>query len=243
MKQKIDYISMIYPYYNNSEMLNVQIEEWNKWREDILDRVTIFVIDDGSKTPLEKSLFDCCKAKVRLFRILVNKPWNVPGAQNLGMYNANDGWCFTSDIDHVIPYHQMEILFDETLVEPSKYYFFPRKRAYKEADDYINQHSNSWLMTKKLFWESGGYDEDFAGFYGHDKTFRIGMGKLAGKKQDLDRPYLTVFSTREVKDAETNEWGRKNSEYDATKNSLLAKKIENYEKPTNPLRFPWKEIF
>lgn len=238
----MDKLQLIYPYYENPHMLEKQIETWASWPRDLARKVKIILVDDGSQKAPASDLFALTRPSVELelYRILINIPWNQNGAHNLGFHVANDGWCLTTDIDHVVIEKQLRTILALPL-NKRQYYSFGRRQV-RALDTVFKRHPNSWLLTRELFLESGGYDEDFSGFYGSDSCFRRALA-LVGKHCPIpDSCYLVVYDEKDLPDANTREWGRKDSKYYSANHPHLVKKKSRAYKAENPLRFPWERV-
>lgn len=156
------------------------------------------------------------------------------------MHVADDGWCVSTDIDHVWQTDQLRILLGLEVHEDT-YYTFARRQIRDLGNANFKRHPNSWLLTRAKYWESGGYDEDFSGYYGSDSVFRRGLD-LVAKRVELESPYLTVYDEQDIPDANTREFGRKNSDYHSVKHPHLLEKRRHYTKPENPIRFDWERV-
>jgi len=235
-------LQLIYPYYENPQMLVTQLHTWANWPRDLAKKIKIILVDDGSQKTQAIQLIDGAVGlpDLELYRILINIPWNQNGAHNLGFDRAENGWCLTTDIDHVIEADQLHVIL-ALAKNPKCYYTFARQQV-RAPGKVFKRHPNSWMLTREMFWASGGYDEDFSGFYGSDVCFRRAL-TLVGKRVDLpDSCYLTVYDEKDIPDANTREWGRKDSKYHSANDPVLAKKRGKTYKAENPLRFPWEKV-
>lgn len=224
-------ISIIYPYYKTPDVIPIHLKIWKKLPPEF----EVIVVDDGSTVPLP--YFDL--PNVRQFRVDVDIPWNY-GAKNLGVYHAKNDWIFYSELDHVPDRKFLEGLLE--LPRKDCYYMFQRKNSHPDSSpQYSNRpHPATWFIERKRWWDVGGLDEDFAGFYGHDDTFFLMCLNHLGVKQVVsDLTLRNLSGNHEVK-ADLNGVVAK----DATRNGkLLAKKIaEGKWKAENPIRFPWHEV-
>src|SRR5262245_60776675 len=109
----MDKIQLVYPYYENPTMLKEQLSVWAEWPRDLAKKVKIILVDDGSqKNPakpiIEKMLHPI--PTLELYRVLINIPWNQNGAHNLGFFAAEDGWCLSTDIDHIVAAPQLHLI-------------------------------------------------------------------------------------------------------------------------------------
>ena len=232
-------LQIIYPYYDNPQMLQIHFNFWRTYAADLWAHTKIILVDDGSPNyPLQDQLANVPgEANVEAYRIKENIPWNQNGAHNLGMHIADEGWCLSTDIDHVVTGAILRHLHDERTLSADTYYTFARQQAGQPNQTGYKRHPNSWLFTRKTFMDSGGYDEDFSGYYGSDSVFRRALDEVA-KRVEMDTP-LIVYDENDIPDANTREFGRKDSEYYSVKHPHLAAKRRNWVKAENPLRFEW----
>jgi hypothetical protein len=230
-------ITLCYPYYNNPSMLQEHQRVWAEYPSKIRKNLTVVIADDGSPTSPALDAVQDCDYDLQIYRIGVNIPWNQCGARNLAMHVAPDGWCLVTDIDHVLLPDEATILAKMKLKEGN--YYVPSRRRMPNGEVY-KSHPNSYILTKQMYWDAGGCDEDFAGWYGSDATFRRAVSTV-GARVELDSPSLMLYGRDVLPDASTTEWGRKDSGYHSSNNpELNKKKLKGPYKATRPLRFPWE---
>jgi hypothetical protein len=234
-------LQIIYPYYDNPQMLQIHFNFWRAYAPELWAHTKIILVDDGSPNhPLQGQLGDApSEANIEAYRIKQNVPWGQNGAHNLGMHVAEEGWCVSTDIDHVVPAATLRYLYETEFLEDT-YYTFARQQQGQPKQVGYKRHPNSWLLTRDTFWRSGGYDEDFCGYYGSDSVFRRALDEVAARVE-MDIP-LIVYDENDIPDANTREFGRKDSEYYSVKHPELAHKRRNWTKAENPLRFDWERI-
>jgi hypothetical protein len=234
----MDKLQIVFPYYDNAQMLEKHIEVWKSWPRDLQRKVRVVIVDDGSEKQPALPVLQPHELPVELmlFRILINIRWNQNGARNLAMTHVDDGWVLSTDADHVIPESQLRALLSLSL-DP-KMYYRPGRRQFGHEKTVYKRHPNSYVLTKELYWRIGGYDEDFAGYYGSDCTFRNAL-KFFSKGKEID-PYLVVYNEKDIPDANTTEFDRKTGPYYAPNVPALALKRRSIYKPDNPIRFPWE---
>lgn len=220
-------ITLVYAYYNNSKMLDLQLQEWSKYQDK--DKWQAIIVDDGSqRDPAIDHLIDV-GFPISLYRIKNDIPWNMDGARNLAMTHAS-GWCLLCDMDHVLTADKAKELQGLAL-NAGRAYKFQRRLTNGTK---INQGANIWIMHADLFWKIGGYDERYAGYYGSDLYFKKSADAVAGKPIELDIE-LTVYMPAQVKDASTTDYGRLNSKHDLRK---LKKELA----PVPQLNFEWERL-
>jgi phage anti-repressor protein len=225
-------ITLIMPYYNNPGMLKKHIEVWGQY-ENKKD-IRLILVDDCSKQQaIDVFNEHGIPLQTQVYRILVDIPWNWIGARNLAMTHAK-GWCLMTDIDHVL----MPEDFDKLLnFKPESGKAYVPQRKFSNGTVNKKRHPNTFLIENELFWGVGGYDESFSGWYGTDFAFRQ---SIIDQTVETDEFALTLYSRKEIKDASTTEFGRKDSKYHIKNNQELNKRKHSLEKPIKPLNFPWE---
>lgn len=239
-------ITLIFPYYMNQGMLLKQLEVIESYPDDIQSRLQLIVVDDGS--PLGERAEEVVKKDksrkfdFRLYRILTDLRWNWLQARNLGAKEAKKEWLLLTDIDHIIPIETIEKLMAMEL-DPRSFYTFPRIN-WADGSNY-HPHPNSYLMTKKLYWRIGGYDETFAGNYGTDGMWRRRCDEVAaGKHVLLAGCPLARVGREDIPDASTKPevLQRKEGRDPNALDDIRAYK-EQHGIGIQTLRLPWKRIF
>lgn len=156
---------------------------------------------------------------------------------------APDGWCLLTDIDHLLKKEDAELLYHILggIRRQKTMWYFP-SRVWADGRP-LNPHPNTYIIPRSLYWECGGTDEDFSGYWGAgEQSFRRIL-KATGEGSWPLNVYLTHFGRDDIPDASTREWGRKGSPYDYNNNPELVKKARGPAyKPVNPLRFSWERV-
>jgi glycosyl transferase family 2 len=160
------HVTLVYAYYENPQFLQRQADAWAAWPDVARAHLSVIVVDDGS--PVPAVLPFPLSVPVRLFRIQVDVPWNWLAARNIGAHHADEGWLLLSDMDHVVPPETAEALVLDAH-DPKAIYAFARR---EHTGEEVPPHSASFLLTRKVFWRTGGYDEALSGHYGTDGDFR-----------------------------------------------------------------------
>ncbi len=241
-------ITLAMPYYENPNMLREHIKYWQQYPKEIAKQLWVIVVDDGSPRNPAKDVLEGVdlSVSVRLYRIEENIPWNHGGARNLGFTKASDdGWVFSTDLDHVVPAESMQHLMSLKL-SPECYYTPVRRRMVdlKTSKEYTG-HIGTFIMTKRMFWKVGGFDEDFSGHYGGTSScFRRASDKKA-ERVELADVWTLFFPSEVIADSVTTDWGRKDSAYDARGDPDMIKKLKTSRRkydPKNHLRFNWERV-
>src|SRR5678816_1032478 len=95
---------LIYPYYNNPRMLQLQVENWSRFEGELRDAIRIIVIDDHSKvSPVP--ILEQCKAPIHCYRLASDWPWNMHEARNVGAKVASKAVSYTHLRAHETPEH------------------------------------------------------------------------------------------------------------------------------------------
>lgn len=222
-------LSIVYPYYDNPNMLKLHVAEWkDRYPQAVKDAVEIVIVDDVSpsrpaKHVLYKGIAKSIGIPLRLFLIEKKVPWNWIAARNIGAYEAACDWLFLTDMDLMLRAEDAEKVLAFINSKEAKFDAFytfdrviaPDGRGYKA-------HPNTYLMSKALYWRIGGYDEEFAGTYGNDGVFRRAALKYAfGGSRCLDIN-VTYYPRSLVPDSGVQDDGRKETR-EAQKNKLALK--------------------
>lgn len=210
-------LTLVVPYYRNPGMLVAQQALWASYPADLRQHFHVIVVDDGSpKYKAEGSFAPVDLASYRLYKILVDCRWNWLACRNLGMAEASTDWVLMTDIDHLLPVETLRRLIYGKLDERNVYRFSRVDAVPGIFDAPIDlaslptykPHPNTWLMTRAMFDQIGGYDERFSGFYGTDGEFRDRVSVNAAAIVLLPDPMIRV--PREIlPDASTTSYGRK----------------------------------
>jgi len=229
-------LTLCFPYFENPGMLREHQRIWAQYPEKMRRSLTVVIADDGSPNHPAVEAVEPCDYDLQVYRIEPNIPWNQCGARNLAMHAAPEGWCLVTDIDHVLMPDEAVILAQMKVREGN--YYVPARKIMPSGESY-KKHPNSYYLTRQMYWDAGGCDEDFAGWYGSDATFRRAL-TLVGNRVELTSPSLMLYGRDVLLDASTTEWGRKDTQWHSAKNpALRAKKLNGPYKAVNPLRFSW----
>lgn len=237
----IDALTLILAYYENPVMLQEQFHCWRSYPADLRARLHIIVVDDGSPCkPLQPQPLRC--ASLRMYRMKVDIPWNQDACRNLAAAQTTTRWMLMTDMDHLIPQTTLETLFVMPVARNSVYQF---ERVSAEALHPLRttpykHHPNTWLMTREVYEQVGGYDERFAGHYSTDGDFRARVMSLAPMIR-LPLPIIRV-GREVVRDASTTTLVRKSAEDGAAIKRI--KEERSLCAPWRPLRglTPWEQI-
>jgi len=221
-------ITFLYLFYNNHRMLSRHIEEWNQYSHKVKSQVQFVLVDDGSAMPL---VVPPCDINLEVYRIEKDIPWNVTGARNLGFCMARTEYVFTSDMDALFLRDSAQTLIKELPgVNTRTIYWFPRFNM--KGDKEKDRHLLTIMLSKRLYWESGGMDEDFAGQWGYeDLDF---LRRAPRDASGLIR--APVINYKDFDDASTTTLSRKvtNESLGRDKKSGVIPLSRHY------LRFPWR---
>lgn len=141
-------INVFYTYYGQRQMIPIIQAQG----------IEVTIIDDGSPEPLGK--VEGCT----VYRINEDIKWNIPGAKNLG-FHVLDGWILHLPIDHIIDKATLDRL--DTIDRDEDTVIYPGGLFPDGTPETILPH-DMVLMHKSAFERIGGYDEDFAGYYGYE---------------------------------------------------------------------------
>ena len=220
----ISHLTIFFPYYNNPEQLKKNIYHYDDLSSELKHKLEIFIVDDGSnKFPaldiLNKIDYNL---NVTLYRINIDVPWNMSETNNLAFKLAKHDFLLRTDIDHYIDEENLIKIFNKKNLSSKNMYFFSRKSVNSSnKKKKLNNHINSYLISKNMFYKINGYNESFSNNYGFEdiefiyrlSNFPIGLGF----KKKLYNIYLE----------RRNEGGTKNLNRNTSINKLLLEKCKS----------------
>ena len=182
-------ITIIQTYYNERSYLETQIERWNNYNTP----VNIILIDDGSQIEPAENVLKEHKLNdninFSLYRVTEDIGFNSHGCRNLGARLAQSNWLLFLDIDYTLQPADLKRLQTETLDLNSWYElnakFQGRGNTYKAL--------NQFMISRKLFLDSGGYDESFTPFHYGDREF---LSQIETDYQKINLEWLTLTCRR-----------------------------------------------
>lgn len=239
------HLTLVYPFYANPTMLAEQYRVWAAYPEELKPLIEVVIVDDGS--PADEAAVHVDRPDglptLRIFRVLKDMPWHQHGARNLGAHVAASDWLFLSDMDHVLPAASLTAIVPK--LNYDVVYTFRRLDAPDLAptmkNGHAHPHPNTFLMTKRRYWEVGGYDEDLTG-YGTDSFFRT---RLFAERPAVPLYVPIVRYSRDVMaDASTRTLPRKDGRpagHRQRLRALAAQKLRDGVKPKT-LAFEWARV-
>jgi len=222
-------LTIILTFYNQHDIIKEQIKMWENYPQEVKDNVDFIIIDDCSINPIR---YDDNKIDLKIYRVLEDKYCNIGGARNLGSHVCETEWMIHSDVDHFIESDlASELVSLVSKNQKNNIYKFNRINI---LDKKTKIHPGTMLLTKDLYWDIGGSDEDFVGNYGQtDVHF---FYRSNGKCNTIIRDDLYLKYNPK---GETNNINRKNLK--PNQDIFNNKKItNNWSKDF--LRFKWKKI-
>ncbi|HMF59116.1 MAG TPA: glycosyltransferase [Vicinamibacterales bacterium] len=236
-------ITLVYAFYDNKNMLLRHLREWLSYAPEAKVAIKIIVVDDASPSCNAADIvreFGYTGMDIQVYRVKKDTPWNQDGARNLAMTQCATEWAFMTDMDHLLPRSQAKLILE--FVEDSAeagWYYMPNQ--YLVHGGSLNRpHPNTYLMRRDDFWRMGGYDEDFAGWYGSDGNFRK-CAKGAGLMEiPIMHFHTVVFRAGDIQDANTKLSRKEGPMYAPLNHKLERKRRGPPYRAVNPVRFEWK---
>jgi len=182
-------ITILQTYYNERSYLETQIERWNNYNTP----VNIILIDDGSQIEPAENVLKEHKLNdninFSLYRVTEDIGFNSHGCRNLGARLAQSNWLLFLDIDYTLQPADLKRLQTETLDLNSWYELNAKFKGRGNTYMALNQ----FLIPRKLFLDSGGYDESFVPFHYGDREL---LSHLERKYQKNNLDWLVLTCRR-----------------------------------------------
>lgn len=245
-------VRFIYPYYENREMLERQVDNWNRYAGELRKKVRILVVDDCSSNYPALPILQRCKAPVMLYRLHKRYPWNMHQCRNIGAKEActeqENHWLFMSDIDIMLTPEMAFTMLDRPL-DASKVYTMERTFAPEFKERKV--HPNTFLVKRNAFWQINGYDLDLTpvggGGYGGDGEFMRQLRGICtpahlndvvlvgyGRRERNGEPYIPDADTR---DLDRDTWQKKYRE------AFDKKRATGDMRSRNPIRSEYERLW
>jgi len=241
-------VSLVMPYYDNPQMLAVHYETWRAYDPVLKDKLEIVIVDDGSPNTAAAEVARPEELpRLKIYRVTVDLPWHQHAARNIGAFRAHSPWLLLTDIDHLLPETSFANLLKYN--DAGCVYTFARLDApdlrpkLHPVTGEPHPHPNSFAMTKELYWQVGGYDEDYCGVYGTDGLFRSRL-YAAGHRVHLNDVPLVRYSREVLADASTVSLPRKDGREPGAKKAVAErKKRDGTIGKTKTLSMPYIKAF
>jgi hypothetical protein len=222
-------------------MLAHQYATWAAYPDEVKAALSIIIVDDCSReTPAIAVPRPVGLPPLRIYRIGVWKDWGWPMCRSLGMSEAADGWCLLTDLDHVLDAENAAKLLAADLDEDCAY----RPHRVKPNGESWKPHNDTYLLTRKTFWKTGGYSLKYLGWYGTSSIFSRRLHMLANV-HITGAFKLTVFNLGGediggIAGAGTTGMGRKGSDHHVSRSPFAHEtKSAHLTAPVGVLDFPW----
>lgn len=204
-------LTLILPFFHNLGMLAEQLAIWESYPANLKQQLHVIVVDDCSAKGFRasaKAVRDVGLGSLRLYRITTKVRWNWLACRNLGVDQATTDWVLMTDMDHALPVETLTALLTGSRDARNVYRLSridaPRPWPYALSDCVpYKAHPNTWLMTRAMFDQIGGYDERLSGCYGTDGEFRDRVSANANAVVTL-QDVLIRYPREVITDASTH---------------------------------------
>lgn len=194
-------LTLVMAVFGQPKMLATQFAEIRGYPTDVLDQLTVIIVDDHGNPPVAKREVEALDVGVKdaqLYRIVDDIPWNQMGARNLGMHKAHD-WCVMLDPDMVIPASQIRGFLKAAANGRRG---VVTRFALKHHNGAIDMSSpNTYLIHRDDFFAVGGYDEDYRGNKGWSDVQLLAIFGAHFKMKRRPDLWVDYYSTDQIEDA------------------------------------------
>ncbi len=170
-------LSYVVPVYFNQRDAHTLVElllRYNSYAKDVISHLQFVIVDDGSPLPVE--IPPEIKLNLSLYRITTDIRWNQCGARNLGVVYAKSPRILLSDSDHYFPERLLRDILRSRIPQNTVYKF---KRVNQQGMA-IAKAMNIFYMSKSVFFQALGYDEEFSGNYGYEDLYFLDLQRRIG---------------------------------------------------------------
>jgi hypothetical protein len=235
-------ITLVYSYCSQEHMLAHQYATWAAYPDEAKAGVSIIIVDDCSReTPAIAVPRPVGLPPLEIYRVGIWKDWGWPMARNLGMHHAPEGVCLLTDLDHVLSADEVVKLAGMDVADGVAY----RPTRQKPNGESYKPHNDTFALTRKTFWKTGGYSLKYLGWYGTSSIFSRRLHMLADV-HITDTFKLTVFNLGGediggIAGAGTTGMGRKGSDHHVSRSPFAHEtKTAHLTAPVGVLDFPWE---
>lgn len=171
---KISELTIMFNHHREPNSLDFILNKWQKAGNQ--QKIKILICDTGPEDdPIDLDIVRKYPMNIDIFRIDNYLPFNQPTGKNIMVDNCETEWIFMTDPDRFFTKESLDKIFEMEL-DPSVCYDFDDLWWDPETNTSlgISEHPNTFLITKSLFNQVGGYNEYFSGNYGcDDLDFRL----------------------------------------------------------------------
>ncbi len=235
-------ITLVHPYYNHKETFSYQLNQWSRFSSNTKANIEVIVVDDGSPDfPCEPN--GDFGVDLKVLRVEENILWNTAGAANLGISEAKYDWFLHCDFDVGLNAQNAGKLLDLDFCDPKVVYWpMTWHESSRGFQKFGKPHCNGFLMNKKMFWQAGGFDEDFSGCWGgQDIMFHLVSCPPLG----LTRRVLEdIVLERMVRCSDAKVQGVYRDREDSVNwKKFYDKRDGKVPQSTDHLRFKWHQVY
>lgn len=189
---KYNDITFIFTWYGQYNHLFAHLNKFKERSEKYKIPLNVICINDGHPESFFTDAISQYDEHFNLTGIQITKDFgfNSHGCRNLGVQYAKTDWVLLHDADC----HFSDELFEDIMtkeLDQNKFYPFlvslenneqtDEEAGYEIVDPKklykVRCHPNTHLMTRKCFWSTGGYDQEFQRVRHGDSEFFLGIGR------------------------------------------------------------------
>jgi predicted glycosyltransferase involved in capsule biosynthesis len=196
--KKKNFVSVIIAALDSHEIVRRQLLYFSRFMP--CRNAELIIIDDGSEPPLETVTRGIPEYNYRIIKTRDKRPWTQPRARNIGGMRAKGDMLVFTDIDHVLSENCLLHAenADADMLRFVRHYGVLDEQGnvltdWQTIEGYFGElakrepikscHFNTFAVSRRLWKQSGGYDEKYCGKYGgDDKEFHGRVKEIVTEK-------------------------------------------------------------
>ncbi len=244
-------LTLVHPFFGESERFKLLIKTWMGYSKKIKECLDIIIVDDHGSHSVSSMLVPSITKRIdfnlTVYEIEDDLRYNTPGALNLGIITALTPWVLIMDSDCTfLPEDMAKVMGYFPRKDIS--YRFDRLRVTEDKKLLLNMRflPCTMLTHKDIFFDVGGFDEDFTGEYSGGYGFfdnHFDHKILHSKITAWRRIPENIVATEWMTDVVGDNVDRTEDEEKINRKLMYGKCDGTIPESHHMLRFSWKKVY